>query len=506
MSCAVQTGTLLGVEGVPVTAEVTLVRRLPGMVIVGLADSAVQESRERVRSALQHVGFEFPRKRVVINLAPANLRKIGTTFDLPIAVGVLAATEQVPSDTLADTVFVGELSLQGEVRRVRGALPLALLARESGARRIVLSIDDAAEAAAVPGLTVLGARDLEEVAGWMDGTRTIAPPAPRTDLRESPPLDLAEVRGQHRVRRALEVAAAGGHNLLMVGAPGCGKTMLSARLPGILPSLSAEEAVDITRVYSAAGLLERGQGLIRHRPFRAPHHSISASGMVGSARLTPGELSLAHHGVLFLDEIAEFRRDVLEQLRGPLEDRKIRLVRAAGTVELPAAISLVAASNPCKCGYAGHPTRACRCTEAQVNRYRSRLSGPLMDRMDLHVWVQPVDTSALVEGPRGEPSAAVRSRVEAARARQRARSPDAGGGCNAALTGDAIREAARPTAAAKRALEAVLECHGLSARAWARILKVARTLADLDGADRVGEDHVLEASSYRVPDRAEGGP
>jgi magnesium chelatase family protein len=340
----------------------------------------------------------------------------------------------------------------------------------------------------------------------MRGEGDLIPAEDRPPADTEPPPDLAEVRGQARARRALEVAAAGSHNLLLVGAPGCGKTMLAARMPGILPSLSFDEAVDLTRVYSAAGLLPPDQGLLRRRPFRAPHHSITAAGMVGTAALQPGEVSLAHHGVLFLDEIAEFRRGVLELLRGPLEDRSVRLVRAAGSAVLPADVSLVAAANPCPCGYAGHPVRACVCTPSQVDRYRGRLSGPLLDRIDLQVWVRPVDSGALVGGDAGESSAEVRARVEAARHLQRARQPDTGAASNAALSGDAIRRAAAPTANAQRALQQVLDRHALSARAWSRILKVARTIADLDRAGRVDVPHVLEATAYRLPEGEEATP
>ena len=410
MSCTVPSGTLVGVDAHPVSVEVDLLRRLPAVVIVGLPGGAVRESADRVRSALQQADFDFPRKRVVVNLAPADVRKSGTGFDLPIAVGVLAASEQVPTERLADTAFFGELSLDGQLRRVRGALSVALMARATGLKRLVVPAACAPEAAVVAGVEVLAAHDLGEVAGWLRGRRALS----RAVVPTAPPrrstVDLAEVRGQAQARRALEVAAAGGHNLLMVGSPGCGKSMLAARLPTILPSLTFEEAVDITRVHSVAGLLDAGQGLVAARPFRAPHHSVSAAGMIGNASLRPGEVSLAHHGVLFLDEVAEFQRSVLELLRGPLEDRVIRLTRAHGSVELPASISLVAAANPCPCGYLGHPTRPCQCSPGLVERYRQRLSGPLLDRIDLHVWVDPVPPSALAASEPGEASADVRRR------------------------------------------------------------------------------------------------
>ena len=497
MSCTVSSGTLVGVDAHPVRVEVDLLRRLPAVVIVGLPGGAVRESADRVRSALQQAAFEFPRKRVVVNLAPADLRKSGTGFDLPIAVGILAASEQVPLPRLTDTAFFGELSLDGQLRRVRGCLPVALMARAQGLKRLVVPMECASEAAVVAGLDVRGARTLAEVAAWMRDEQPLPVATAHPAAPERPTLDLAEVRGQLQARRALEVAAAGGHNLLMMGSPGCGKSMLAARLPSILPDLSFEEAIDITRVHSVAGLLDAGQGLVSQRPFRAPHHSVTAAGMIGNAALRPGEVSLAHHGVLFLDEIAEFRRSVLELLRGPLEDRRLHLTRASGSVEFPADLSLVAAANPCPCGYLGHPTRTCVCSPGHIERYRQRLSGPLLDRIDLHVWVDPVSPEELAHTAPGESSAAVRERVEAARRRQHDRRATTGVGCNAQLQGDAVRQAANPTTAALRILERTLAKLGLSARAWSRILKVARTIADLDGDARVDEPHVLEALTWR---------
>ncbi len=497
MSCTVSSGTLVGVDAHPVHVEVDLLRRLPAVVIVGLPGGAVRESADRVRSALQQADFEFPRKRVVVNLAPADLKKSGTGFDLPIAVGILVASEQVPITRLNDTAFFGELSLDGQLRRVRGVLPMALMAREQGLKRLVVPQECAPEAAVVSDLEVRGARTLGEVAAWMRdaGPLPLAEAHPKATARQR--LDLSEVRGQHQARRALEVAAAGGHNLLMMGSPGCGKSMLAARLPSILPDLSFEEAIDITRVHSVAGLLDAGQGLVTQRPFRAPHHSVTAAGMIGNAALRPGEVSLAHHGVLFLDEIAEFQRSVLELLRGPLEDRRLHLTRASGSVEFPADISLVAAANPCPCGYLGHPTRSCSCSPGHIERYRQRLSGPLLDRIDLHVWVDPVSPEELARTAPGESSSAVRARVEAARARQRARHSNHKAQCNAQLQGDQVRQAAQPTSGALRILERTLAKLGLSARAWSRILKVARTVADLDGDERVDEPHVLEALTWR---------
>ena len=499
MACTVLSGALLGVEGAPVSVEVDLLRRLPCVVIVGLPGGAVRESADRVRSAIQAAGREFPRQRVVINLAPAGLRKSGAAFDLPIAVGILAADGQVPEARLHETALVGELSLEGRLRPVRGALSLALMAAAEGARRIILPEDSADEAAAAEGVEVLAAPDLAAVLRWLESGEGLRHAEIRALPEPHDPLDLREVRGQHRARRALEIAAAGGHNLLMVGSPGCGKTMLAARLPTILPRMSFDEVVDSSRIHSAAGLLSGG--LLPRRPFRAPHHSISVAGMIGNASLQPGELSLAHNGVLFLDEVPEFPRHVLELLRAPLEDRVVTLSRAAGAVRFPASISLVAAANPCPCGYRGHPTRACGCPTGALERYRARLSGPLMDRIDMQVWVQPVDPSDIVQGGAGEDSATVRARVEAARARQGQRFAGSPVACNAELSGDAIRAVAAPSPEACALLEAAMARHSLSARAWARTLKVARTIADLEGAPRVEAPHVLEASSYRLDAR-----
>ncbi len=498
MSVMTTSGAVCGVEGIPVRVEVDILRRLPAVQIVGLAASSVRESAERVRSAVVAQGLDWPRKRVVINLAPADLRKEGTAFDLPIAVGVLAAAGDLPSGALDGRVFAGELSLSGALRPVRGALALALMAREDGCRQLILPQACASEAAIVRGLDVRGAASLGEVLAHLGGGAQL--PAPPATLPESAVADrdLREVRGQLFARRAMEIAAAGGHNLLMVGPPGCGKTMLAARVPTILPRMSFEEAIEVTRIHSVAGLRPAGAGLMRARPFRAPHHSITTAGMLGSARLHPGEASLAHHGVLFLDELPEFQRSVLELLRGPLEDRKVTLARAMGTAQFPAAFSLVAAANPCPCGYLGHPRRSCGCSEGQVHRYLGRLSGPLLDRIDLHVELAPVSADELVDAAPGESSAAVRERVVSARSRQTARFEGSLLRCNADLSGEQVREQARARPQAMGLLRDFIDAHALSGRAHARLLKVARTIADLEGAERVERHHLAEALQYRA--------
>ncbi|MDP6933480.1 MAG: YifB family Mg chelatase-like AAA ATPase, partial [Myxococcota bacterium] len=421
MACTVQSCSILGVDGVPVQVEVDLLRRLPGVTIVGLAGSAVRESSERVRSSIQRLGAPFPKQRVIINLAPADLRKNGTAFDLPIAVGIICASGQAPIQHLSDTVFIGELSLEGELRSIRGALAAAYMARQNGARRVVLPEANAREAGSVNGITALGARNLEQVVSWLKGLSSLQRPTSTPVASRPSHLDLSEVRGQQRARRALELTAAGDHNLLLMGPPGCGKSMLAARLPSILPRPTDDEALEISRIHSVAGLLPPGTDLLSHRPFQAPHHTISVAGMYGNAALAPGELTLAHLGVLFLDELPEFDRRVLELLRSPLETGRFSLSRAAGTVQLPARVTLVASANPCACGYLGHPERACICTPAARNRYRSRSSGPLLDRIDLQVWVGPVPAHCLTTDQASESSREVNARVLTARARQAAR-------------------------------------------------------------------------------------
>ena len=496
MACLVHSGTILGVDASAVEVEVDLLRKLPSVAIVGLPDSAVRESADRVRSAIQQSGHEFPRKRIVVNLAPAGLRKNGAAFDLPIAIGIMAASGQIAPEWLHSTLFVGELSLGGALRPIRGALSLAIMCRNRGFERIVLPTANAPEAAAVDGLEVLPAGTLAEAAALAEGRGAAAAACPPPPSEKGYGVDLSEVRGQAQARRALEIAAAGGHNLLMVGPPGCGKTMLALRLPTILPKMDPSEALDVTRIHSAAGL-QKDPGIASHRPFRAPHHSISLAGMVGNAQLVPGECSLAHNGVLFLDELPEFRRDVLESLRAPLENREITIAKAAGTVRFPAAFSLVAAANPCPCGFYGHPTRPCRCSPGQRERYRGRLSGPLRDRMDLQIRIPPVGPRELLEDRMAEGSGSVRERVETARSVQRTRYRKHGLSCNAQLGGDLIRRMASPDKEARSLVESIIIGQGLSGRAWSRMMKVARTISDLAGLEQIGQEQILEAIALR---------
>lgn len=497
MSVTVWSGALQGVDAEPIQVEVDLLRRLPRFIIVGLAANAVKESAERVRSAIVGAGIEFPRQRVVVNLAPADLRKDGTALDLPVALGILAANGDVPAEALCHVLAVGELALSGDLRPLRGALSLATLAR-SLERTLLLPRATAWQAALVPGARVVGVDTLTEAVAWLRGEAEPEAPSPAPSRRHPSGPDLADVRGQHVARRALEIAAAGAHHLLLVGPPGCGKSMLAQRLPTILPSPTFEEALDVSRIHSAAGLLDADGGLVSHRPFRAPHHSVTAAGMVGDRSLRPGEISLAHHGVLFLDEAAEFPRHVLEVLRQPLEDGAIRLSRAAGTTEYPARVTLVLATNPCPCGHRGS-NRPCHCTDGDVHRYLRRLSGPVLDRVDLRVELRPLTSRELVRGESGECSAHVRERVVAARDRQAARGQPRP---NAQLDAADIRTVAPLDDESRRLLEEGADRFQLSGRATTRLLRVARTIADLAGRRDIVTDDVAEALALRVAEAA----
>ncbi len=505
---SILSATLVGVDALAVFVEVDLAGGLPSFSTVGLAEASVREARVRVQAAIANSGFAFPAGRITVNLAPAHLRKHGTGFDLPIALGVLAAEGVLPPGCLAKTLVLAELSLNGQLRPVVGALAAAEVAKAKGCTRVIMAPGNGPEAALVDDITVYVARTFADLVAFLrDGDERgtkIATAAPAANVSRDMP-DLTDVRGQPFARRALEVAAAGGHNALFIGGPGAGKTMLARRLSSILPPLSHQEALEVTRVHSVAGL-NLGGGLITTRPFRAPHHSTTPAGLCGGgpAIPRPGELSLAHRGVLFLDELPEFQRATLEVLRQPLESGAVTLSRAAATVRYPARSQVVAAMNPCPCGYANVPQRRCRCSPHDIHRYRSRVSGPLLDRIDLHVEVPPVDLVALQDAKPGEASGVVRERVLAARALQQQRhacEPE-GERLNATLRPKTLAKFAALDGDGKRLLARSVEVLGLSARAHDRILRIARTIADLDGKEAVASGHLAEAIQYRSLDRS----
>jgi magnesium chelatase family protein len=507
MLARVRTGALIGVDAVLVEVEVDMSLGLPFFSVVGLPDGAARESKVRVISALKNAGYELPQKRVTVNLAPADIRKEGTALELPIALGVLASARLLEADPLDDFLFAGELSLDAVVKPIRGVLPLAVAARDLGFRGVMVPAENAQEAALVDRIEVYGVRNLREAVEHLSGEKPLEPAkrgstTRRVSTAERP--DMAEVRGQEEIKDALELAAAGGHNVLMCGPPGSGKTMLARRLPGILPAMSFEEALEVTKIYSVLGLLQDGQSLLEDRPFRSPHHTISDAGLVGGGPLTrPGELSMAHHGVLFLDELPEFRKNVIEVLRQPLEEGLIHLARANQHVAYPCRVMLVAAMNPCPCGYFNVPGRTCGCPEYRVIDYHARVSGPLLDRIDITLQTRPVEYQAIARSESdGKPSSHYRARVEAARERQRHRFRDAPGTfCNAQMSPAVMRRHCALSARAEKMLELAMRRHSLSARAHDRILKLARTRADLEGHPRIEDVDMQLAIDCRMLDR-----